>query len=194
TLALDHARSLLTPGGLLLLSETTAHPAWLDITTGLIEGWQQFEDEIRRDSPLLAATAWSELLRSRGFEDVLALPETGSPAEVLGLHVLVARTPPDLTAQTGRSALLQLSELGPLARASGNGDEDRQRAAQLRRSLEEAPPGQAEEILLEFVRESVVQVLRLEPSHPPDRRHRLMDLGFDSRMAVELRDRRGTGL
>jgi malonyl CoA-acyl carrier protein transacylase len=192
-LALDHARALLTPGGLLILSETTAHPAWLDITTGLIEGWQQFEDEMRQSSPLIPAEAWSELLTRRGFVDVVALPESGSPAEVLGLHVLVARTPPSSAAKIGRSALL-LPEREGLVRAAGNGDEAGQRAAELRARLQEAPPGLGEEILLEFVRETVVQVLRLDPSQSADRRHRLMDLGFDSLMAVELRDRLATGL
>ena len=191
--ALDYARSLLTPGGILLLSETTAHPAWLDITTGLIEGWQQFEDEIRRSSPLLPSAAWQDLLQDRGFVDFVALPDAGSPAEVLGLHVLVARTPPSATSTIVRSALLLPDREGLLA-VAGNGDDAAERAAELRTRLEEAPPGQGEEILLEFVRETVVQVLRLEPSKSVDRRHRLMDLGFDSLMAVELRDRLATGL
>jgi len=36
---------------------------------------------LRRGVPLLPAAAWGEALRSHGFEDVLALPEAGSPAE-----------------------------------------------------------------------------------------------------------------
>jgi malonyl CoA-acyl carrier protein transacylase/SAM-dependent methyltransferase len=192
-LALDYARSLLTPGGLLVLSETTAHPAWLDITTGLIEGWQQFEDEFRRSSPLLPVEAWKQLLGEHGFVDFVALPESGSPAEVLGLHVLVARTPASATSRAARSALLLPEREGTLAAAAPD-DDTAARAAQLRAQIEEAPPGQGEEILLEFVRETVVQVLRLAPSHSVDRRHRLMDLGFDSLMAVELRDRLATGL
>jgi acyl transferase domain-containing protein/SAM-dependent methyltransferase len=192
-LALDYARSLLTPGGLLLLSETTAHPAWLDITTGLIEGWQQFDDEIRRSSPLLPAAAWKELLQDHGFVDFVALPEAGSPAEVLGLHVLVARTPVSGAAKTVRSALL-LPDRDVPAGAATLASEAAQRAAELRAQIEDAPPGQGEEILLEFVRDTVVQVLRLPPSQSVDSRHRLMDLGFDSLMAVELRDRLATGL
>jgi acyl transferase domain-containing protein/SAM-dependent methyltransferase/acyl carrier protein len=190
--AIDHARSLLAPGGLLVLLEATDHPAWLDISTGLIEGWQQFEDEMRQDSPLLPVETWNEVLRSHGFVDVMALPEAGSPTEMLGLHVLVARAGLASTAQTRVSLLLP--ELGAVLRTPSNGDEARERAAQLARRLEEAPPGQAGEILVEFVRECVIQVLRLDPSHPADRRHRLMDLGFDSLMAVELRNRLATGL
>ena len=192
--ALDHTRSLLAPGGLLLLSETTAHPDWLDVTTGLIEGWQQFEDELRHDSPLLPPAAWSEVLKNHGFEDVMALPEAGSPAEVLGLHLIVARASLDSKGKSERTGGLSFPESGVFEPAGGGGEETGERAAALRRRLEEAPPGEAGEVLLEFVRESVIQVLRFDSSHAPARQHRLMDLGFDSLMAVELRNRLATGL
>jgi acyl carrier protein len=111
---------------------------------------------------------------------------------VLGLHVLVARTPPSASAQPARGALVLPEHEG--ARAAGLDGDVAQRAAELRARIDDAPPGQGEEILLEFVRETVVQVLRLDASRAVDRRHRLMDLGFDSLMAVELRDRLATGL
>src|SRR5690606_24040402 len=39
--ALDNAWSLLAPGGLLLLYETTQHPTWFEVSIGLIEGWSR---------------------------------------------------------------------------------------------------------------------------------------------------------
>ena len=54
--ALRHVRSLLAPGGCFILCEVTEHLSWFDISTGLIEGWQAFEDRWRTDQPLLCRT------------------------------------------------------------------------------------------------------------------------------------------
>jgi acyl carrier protein len=48
--------------------------------------------------------------------------------------------------------------------------------------------------LVEFVRGHVAEVLRLDPAHPPRRTQRLMDIGIDSLMAVELSGRLSTQL
>jgi acyl carrier protein len=50
------------------------------------------------------------------------------------------------------------------------------------------------ELLLEYVRDRVVEVLRLNPAEPPGRSDRLMDLGMDSLMAVQLRNLLSKGL
>jgi hypothetical protein len=64
----------------------------------------------------------------------------------------------------------------------------------LRQRVAEALPGERVELLRDFVRERVVRVLRLDRNDPPGRHDRLMDLGFDSLMAVQLRNQLGTGL
>jgi SAM-dependent methyltransferase len=56
--ALQRLRSLLAPGGTLVLVESTVHLDWFDMTTGLIEGWQHFADDLRTDNPLLAPETW----------------------------------------------------------------------------------------------------------------------------------------
>ncbi len=45
-----------------LACEGTQHPRWFDITTGLIEGWQRFDDGWRTDVPLLDPDRWRAAL------------------------------------------------------------------------------------------------------------------------------------
>src|SRR5690606_30701849 len=79
----------------------------------------------------------------------------------------------------------------PGATAAGAGREPG--GAWLRR-LREALPAERADVLRDFVRDRVVRVLRLDADSPPGRHDRLMDLGFDSLMAVQLRNQLGTGL
>jgi acyl carrier protein len=59
--------------------------------------------------------------------------------------------------------------------------------------LEGIPPHEREEFLLAHVREQVVNVLGMDPSRPPGLRDGLTDMGMDSLMAVELRNRLEAG-
>ncbi len=61
-------------------------------------------------------------------------------------------------------------------------------AAQLRSRLEAVGAAQRLPIALEHVRAAVLKVLGLDPSHPLEPRQRLFDAGFDSLMALELRN------
>jgi len=86
---LANVRTLLKPGGLLLLVEVTEPERWIDITFGLTEGWWRFTDvSVRPTYPLLRADRWRELLRENGFPDSVALP--GSAA-AYHQAVIVAR-------------------------------------------------------------------------------------------------------
>ena len=73
-LALRRLHDLLAPAGLLILIESTTHFTWFDMTTGLIEGWQHFADDLRSDNPLLAADKWVEALLDAGFEEADSWP------------------------------------------------------------------------------------------------------------------------
>jgi acyl transferase domain-containing protein len=187
--SLRRLRELLAPGGMLLLVESTAHLDWFDMTTGLIEGWQHFADDLRTDNPLLSPPDWVAALHAAGFESAGAWPRAGSAAECLAQHVVVARVPGDAPATvelpSGSSATAPPAS-APAARLEP--------AAAFRQRVAEALPGDRLELLRELVREQVVRVLRLDATEPPGRNQRLMDLGFDSLMAVQLRNLLGTGL
>jgi len=55
--------------------------------------------------------------------------------------------------------------------------------------LDEAEPAQREALLHSYLVKEVTRILRLEPTHAPDPRQGFIDMGMDSLMAVELRDR-----
>jgi SAM-dependent methyltransferase len=179
--ALDRLHHLLAPGGFLILIESTAHLAYFDMTTGLIEGWQHFADDLRRDNPLLSAPDWVSALDAAGFARARSWPEAGSPAEALGQHVIVAQMPGDAVADIttpvdGQKAVPTASV--PTVDARG---------AWLDR-LEGRSAAERIELLRELVRAEVMKVMRLDSDSPPARHDRLMELGMDSLMAVQLRN------
>ncbi|HXH09318.1 MAG TPA: SDR family NAD(P)-dependent oxidoreductase [Alphaproteobacteria bacterium] len=75
---LSQVKTLLKPGGLLILNEFTAMKDVLLFTGGLLHGYWLFEDpELRLpDSCLLSAERWKEVLVTSGFQhvEVLGLP------------------------------------------------------------------------------------------------------------------------
>ncbi|MEO8057467.1 MAG: beta-ketoacyl synthase N-terminal-like domain-containing protein [Burkholderiales bacterium] len=188
--ALQRLRALVAPGGLLLLVETTAHLAWFDMTTGLIEGWQHFADDLRTDNPLLPAATWTQALHDAGFDAAGAWPIAGSAAEALGQHVVIARVAGDAPGDTALAASDAVAPARGVSAAAASAET----ARALRQQVLDALPDERLELLRDFVRDHVVRVLKLDADEPPGRNDRLMDLGFDSLMAVQLRNQLGLGL
>jgi len=160
------------------------------MTTGLVEGWQRFADDLRPEHPLLSAARWVEVLRETGFEAADAWPRQGSAAGALGQHVVVARVAGEALGTAERPDLVAAAPAGEAPRPPAAAEE----AALLRGRIAEALPMDRLDLLRGYVRDRVVQVLRLDADEPPARNARLMDLGFDSLMAVQLRNQLGTGL
>lgn len=181
--ALQYLRGLLAPGGTLLLVESTQHHGWFDMTTGLIEGWQRFDDGFRDDNPLLTPAQWRAALEDAGFTGVGAWPEAGSVAASIGQNAIIGRVP-------GRAAGAALKDV----RTHTDAAEEQSLSvpavsfsSDIRARILEAVPGERIEFLRAFVRDRVKKVLRLAPDQDPGCSERLMDLGFDSLMAVQLR-------
>ena len=90
---LRHVRSLVAPGGMLMLVEGSRHRRWVDLIFGMLGGWWRFADhDLRPTCPLLPAAAWEQLLTEAGFCETASLV----PRDDSGLFeqsVLVARTP-----------------------------------------------------------------------------------------------------
>lgn len=87
--AVDRALELLAPGGWLLLTEPTEeHPHIL-----LTQGFMMEPHDGREDgrAPFLSRQQWLELLRSRGSEQLICLPEEEHPLAACGMHLIAAR-------------------------------------------------------------------------------------------------------
>ncbi len=200
---IDNVLALLKPGGVLVLYETTHQPAWFDVTIGLIEGWQRFEDGLRSDIPLLPVKMWESLLREHGFEQVAAFPEAGAPTEIFNQYVFVAQAPfvsgePELRIESVERQNTPVAQVRLHSDEFSNGKPEMKptedRVQTFLSELEEAPGSERLERLIDYVRGHVTKVLRRERSSPIGRTQRLMELGVDSLMAVELRNLLATGL
>jgi SAM-dependent methyltransferase/acyl carrier protein len=163
-----NVKSLLAPGGILILCEATEYLPWFDVTTALIEGWQKFEDGVRGEHPLLAPETWKSLLLDAGFEAVTVFPEPGSPAEALGQRVLLAKVP-------GLSAGVHKN----IEPADAADDADVSASV-------EVPHLQGHESLVSLMKRHIAEMLRYPSPESVERKRRLTDLGLDSLLALEF--------
>ncbi|HEY4303069.1 MAG TPA: beta-ketoacyl synthase N-terminal-like domain-containing protein [Gemmatimonadaceae bacterium] len=175
---------LLAPGGVLVLVESTDHFAFFDITTGLIEGWQHFADDLRTDNPLLVPERWEKALQDGGFEMAQAWPSRDTLTDLLGQHVIVATMPGAPIVSVPARAAAPKTAQPERAQAPERVEPD----AGVRATILSALPSTRLLLMADMVRGEVIRILRLDPSSPPTRRDRLMDLGMDSLMAVQLRN------
>jgi NADPH:quinone reductase-like Zn-dependent oxidoreductase/SAM-dependent methyltransferase/acyl carrier protein len=94
---LANVRTLLAPGGVLILQEMTQPLRWIDLTFGMTEGWWRFTDRaLRPGYALLNRAEWLELLADAGFEAAVGVPQVDAgraPEDLPYQSVLVAQMP-----------------------------------------------------------------------------------------------------
>ncbi|MFD8086372.1 amino acid adenylation domain-containing protein [Kitasatospora sp. NPDC059722] len=93
--SLGTLRSVLAPGGLLLMVEQTAMHPWFDLTMGLQQGFDGWTDTAFRTwgHPLLDCPQWAGLLTECGYGDTAVLTRDGDGPAAVGFDVLAAEGP-----------------------------------------------------------------------------------------------------
>lgn len=106
--ALANLRSVLKPGGLLVLREATRHNLLQLVTAGFLEGFGHFTDFRRDDGrPLVDAETWCRVLEDVGF---LTICVSDAGAAWTGQHVFIARTPGRAVSLDQSALVRELSE------------------------------------------------------------------------------------
>ena len=90
---LDNVKSLLKPGGRLILMEPTKPLVHYGLVFGSLSGWWAGADEGRTLSPILSQSAWMQKLTQSGFVPNEAVFEDYPESEGGSISVLVAEIP-----------------------------------------------------------------------------------------------------
>jgi len=83
---LDRVRSLLAPGGILLIWEVTQPQLYFDTIDGLLMK-PLHDGERTQTNPFLSPKQWQKALLEHGFVQVAAIPET----DIFGYHIFLAQ-------------------------------------------------------------------------------------------------------
>lgn len=164
---IDHAKSLLAPGGLLAINEVTAVQDFATLTFGLLDGWWAFDaGEGRLDhAPLLSAPRWRDRLAAAGFRETRAY----------GLPGLKERAMPQAVIAGVADGWAQRREIAPAAAASLARADVAQHAA----------PGDGPMDALDYARRVLAKALGMKPAMiDPDAP--LTDYGLDSLVMMDV--------
>jgi SAM-dependent methyltransferase len=67
---LINLKNLLNASGRLIIIENTDLPLWLNMVWGMSEGWWHFQDEYRKNTPLISKDVWKEALLNAGYKNI----------------------------------------------------------------------------------------------------------------------------
>ncbi len=167
--SLATARSLLRPGGTLVLYEMMAPHDFVTVTFGLLDGWWVATDARLPHSPLLDAGLWREALAAAGFPEVEIIDGRRHGIVIARPAAASRASRPPVPAET-RNPLLR-------ARAA--------RREEPAPGASEAGEGELAAAAEALVVEALVEALEM-PAHEvrPDRA--FADMGTDSLLSVDV--------
>lgn len=116
--ALNNARELLAPGGMITFIDVINPARWVDMVFGLTSGWWRFDDDLRTDHPSIDADKWLFAMARSGYGDAEVLEVTTDDGG--GQVVVLARRP--LTDQV--IPRLQAEPEAALQVAAGQGSDE----------------------------------------------------------------------
>lgn len=189
---LQHCKSLLKPGGVLLINELSCQQNFLTLTFGLLEGWWLAEDCEKRiqHSPLLTPKQWRQVFYEEGFSSAAMLPVPAEGEDILFQRVMIGISDGFVLEN---SPVLQSSTQD---RLSDNVSPDFPQVSPttIIQSLGKTSPEEIQSLLLAFLQTQLVSVLRIDHSRvvdtqPPITEMRLSQFGVDSLTSMELRNR-----
>ncbi|WP_026686152.1 SDR family NAD(P)-dependent oxidoreductase [Azovibrio restrictus] len=178
--------SLLAPGGLLLVNETSCATLFTHLTFGLLEGWWRFTDPECRipGAPALETGSWHRLVEAAGLEWVAASP---AAEQALGQQLWAARRPGRPASRSASQPVVQAaassaapSVLQPAPAPVAGPAQPAAGAGAATRTLQ-APAGDLRRLLLE----TLAATLNLAPA-AIDPRLSFADYGLDSILGAEL--------
>lgn len=99
---LARVRETMTPGGVLLLNETSKATLFTHVTFGLLDGWWRSTDPERRipGTPSLTPESWRHAMEQTGFDWIVG---SGAEERALGQQIIVARANAAVTNQATSS-------------------------------------------------------------------------------------------
>jgi 3-oxoacyl-(acyl-carrier-protein) synthase/SAM-dependent methyltransferase len=161
---LANARTLLRPGGVIILLEVTRVQRFPTLTFGLMSGWWSFQDERLPDGPLLSAPMWRRALEQAGMGSVRSFSMLATREDQAMESVVLAENP----GATKTATAVEASLPSPAQEVA----------------VSEAPVTSAESnALVTMVAEAVAEVLGLAKVEVGDDFH---ELGGDSILATQV--------
>lgn len=181
-----HCRSLCASGGLMIILEGVHNQLWMDVTFGPLPGWRRFKDQWRNKGPLIGIKQWKKVFKKQGF----ILSNAIQPPNFTQQAVLITRANEKYSSKLESLqdlSIVRTEECTQVPDSYPRKHPDTKKSDGVNHVLTNGSLIDNEQDIKEFIKINLQQILRL--TEPPGNNENFYDLGLDSLMAVEFRNR-----